>query len=532
MIGGSVLLAGLLLIVTSLVSRWMPGDAIFTSSGSGASAVVGTGWVARARRAQTPIGAFVLSPIHPATWSANLAIFRGFWIGIISFTALVGVFSAGAGLLAVGVGIVLVGVAIEMCRVIARVERRRATAVDSRPLQAHQYKDLRGGRGDFKQIVTAEFADEARWRDVIYVVVNFPLAILEFSAALVVWLPALWLASSLVWFDLIPTASAPQYFEWLFVRSDFSAVIRIAAGLLLLPFAASASQGLMVLQRAVVSGLLCASEQRELQRRVETLTQSRQAALGVEASELRRIERDLHDGAQQRLVMLTIDLSLAGDRIETDPTAARKLVDDARDQARQALAELRDLVRGIAPAILLDRGLPAALGSIAGRCTVPTVVQTNLPPGERLPEAIERAAYFVVAEALANVAKHSGGTQCEVRCFRDAYWLIVEIWDNGKGGATVSPGSGLEGLQGRVAALDGRFLYSSPAGGPTVLRAEFPAPPRQAPETQPARAYAAGMARGSEQPPAALPPFASAGVPRPAAPSETAASEMPAQEPR
>jgi signal transduction histidine kinase len=198
------------------------------------------------------------------------------------------------------------------------------------------------------------------------------------------------------------------------------------------------------------------------------------AILGSEVSELRRIERDLHDGAQQRLVLLALNLSLAGDRIDTDPMGAKALVHDAREQARQALAELRDLVRGSAPAILLDRGLIAALGSVAGRCPVPTIVDSSLKPGERLPHAVERAAYFVVAEALTNVAKHSQATRCEIRCRYEGETLIVEIWDNGHGGAASSPGGGLAGLADRVEALDGRLTIDSPAGGPTLLRAEIP----------------------------------------------------------
>jgi signal transduction histidine kinase len=230
----------------------------------------------------------------------------------------------------------------------------------------------------------------------------------------------------------------------------------------------------MALHRGVVAGLLCTSESRELRRQVETLRESRSAVLDVEASELHRIERDLHDGAQQRLVMLTIDLGLASERIDTDPAAAKQLVLDGQEQARQALAELRDLVRGIAPSILLDRGLVPALGSIAARGPVPTVVRSDLPPGERLPVAVERAGYFVVAEALANVAKHSGARSCEVRCRREGSRLVVEVSDDGAGGATVQPGGGLAGLAGRVAGVDGTFTVSSPAGGPTLVRAEFP----------------------------------------------------------
>jgi signal transduction histidine kinase len=223
-----------------------------------------------------------------------------------------------------------------------------------------------------------------------------------------------------------------------------------------------------------VSSLLCTSESRELRRQVEVLRKSRSAVLDVEASELHRIERDLHDGAQQRLVMLTIDLGLASERIEDDPAAAKELILEGQAQAREALAEIRQLVRGIAPSILLDRGLVAALESISGRGPVPVGIVSNLAPGERLPPGVERAAYFVATEALANVAKHSGASRCEVRSHRDGARLVVEVWDDGAGGARVEPGGGLAGLESRIAGVDGRFVVSSPAGGPTLVRAEIP----------------------------------------------------------
>jgi signal transduction histidine kinase len=232
----------------------------------------------------------------------------------------------------------------------------------------------------------------------------------------------------------------------------------------------------MVLHRQVVQGLLCTSESRELRRQVETLKQSRSAVLAVEASELSRIERDLHDGAQQRLARLSIDLGLASERIDTDPAASKELVREGQEQAREALAEIRLLVRGIAPSILLDRGLVAAVESITGRGPVTTVVISDLAPGERLPAAVERAAYFVVSEALANVAKHSEATRCEVRCRREGGKLVVEIWDDGKGGAAIDAGGGLAGLESRVAGVDGSFTVSSPVGGPTIVRAEIPVP--------------------------------------------------------
>ena len=207
---------------------------------------------------------------------------------------------------------------------------------------------------------------------------------------------------------------------------------------------------------------------------MRTLEGSRRAVIDVEASELRRIERDLHDGAQQRLVMLTMDLGMAAEKLDSDPATARSLVLDAQGQARAALAELRDLVRGIAPAILLDRGLVPALSSLAGRSPIPTAVNSTLPEGERLPDAVERAAYFVVAEALANVAKHASAGRCEIRCRGESGRLVVEVWDDGAGGATLVPGGGLAGLAGRVEALDGTLTVESPAGGPTTVRAEIP----------------------------------------------------------
>jgi signal transduction histidine kinase len=238
--------------------------------------------------------------------------------------------------------------------------------------------------------------------------------------------------------------------------------------------AAWTSRGLMVLHRAVAEGLLCTSPTEALRQDVARLRGSRSAALELEASELRRIERDLHDGAQQRLVALAIDLGLAEERVESDPASARQLIASAREQARQALSELRDIVRGTAPTILLDRGLEAAVAAVAAGCPVPTTLDSTLRPGERLPAAVERAAYFVVAEALTNVAKHSSATRCVVRLSREPDRLTVAIEDDGKGGATAAPGGGLAGLRDRAEALDGSLSLSSPGGGPTVIRVELP----------------------------------------------------------
>jgi signal transduction histidine kinase len=472
--GAAVLIIGLLLILTGLASARVPDGASFAPSGffrADPDDPRTAGPLGLARRARNPIRAFLLSPIHPATWYANVAIGLGFFVGVFAFAIIVSIASAGFATVLAGVGVVLIAVGIEGSRFVARIERRRVTLGSGERLVAHPYRPLHGG---IVAILRAEFADESRWRDVLYVGVNFPLAILEFVVVIALWLVPLWFLTTLVWYDAGRGGALPEFLGALAGHDPAVVVFRGLVGAALLPVAASLSQLVLTLHRGLVGTLICTSESRELRRQVETLKESRSAIIDVEASELHRIERDLHDGAQQRLVMLTLDLGLASERIDTDPAAARQLVLDGQEQARQALAEIRNLVRGIAPSILIDRGLVAALGSLAGRSPVPTSVRSELPPGERLPAADERAAYFVVAEALANIAKHSGARSCEVRCRRDGAKLVVEVWDDGSGGASVVPGGGLAGLAGRVEGVDGSFSVSSPVGGPTIVRAELP----------------------------------------------------------
>jgi signal transduction histidine kinase len=172
--------------------------------------------------------------------------------------------------------------------------------------------------------------------------------------------------------------------------------------------------------------------------------------------------------------MLAIDLALAEGKIDSDPASAKTLVAGARDQARQALGEIRDVVRGTAPSILLDRGLVAALGAVAGRSAVPTYIDSTLDPNQRLPHAVERAAYYVVTEALTNVAKHATATRVDITLRREPHRLGVWVRDDGKGGAAVVTGGGLAGLRDRVEALDGKLFLDSPEGGPTMVHVELP----------------------------------------------------------
>jgi signal transduction histidine kinase len=211
-------------------------------------------------------------------------------------------------------------------------------------------------------------------------------------------------------------------------------------------------------------------QERQLAARVDELTRTRAGALDVQAAELRRIERDLHDGAQARLVALSMQLGRAEERLEDRPEVA-ELVRQAREEAGAAIGELRDLARGIAPPVLADRGLVAAVEALGRRAQIPVAVNASIL--RRPVPVVETAAYFVVAEALTNAAKHAGGAAATVELADHGERLVVEVRDEGPGGADAT-GNGLMGLRHRVAALDGTLAVSSPAGGPTSVRAELP----------------------------------------------------------
>jgi len=228
---------------------------------------------------------------------------------------------------------------------------------------------------------------------------------------------------------------------------------------------------------AAAAGLAMANErlQAELRARLEELRESRARLIEAGLAERRRLERDLHDGAQQRLVALSLQVGLAQRELERGAggvDAATGLLDRARDELRLALEELRELARGIHPAVLTDRGLDAAVSTLAARFPLPIEVEAT-PPG-RLPGAVEVAAYFVVSEALANMAKHAGASRASVRVAREGADAVVEVRDDGRGGARLGAGTGLQGLADRVAGLDGRLDVLSPPGGGTLVRARIP----------------------------------------------------------
>jgi signal transduction histidine kinase len=225
---------------------------------------------------------------------------------------------------------------------------------------------------------------------------------------------------------------------------------------------------------AAARALLGPSRNEALALRVESLARSRTDILSAADAERRRIERDLHDGAQQRLVSLAMNLGMARARLTDAPQAAQQAIADAHDEALVALSELRDFIRGLHPAVLNDRGLAAALSGLAARAPLPVRLHVDTP--RPASASIEAVAYFIVSEALANVAKHAQATRAEVTVVRDGDLLRIEVTDDGRGGAVPahSDGTGLRGLAQRATAVDGTLTIDSPPGGPTVITVELP----------------------------------------------------------
>jgi signal transduction histidine kinase len=218
--------------------------------------------------------------------------------------------------------------------------------------------------------------------------------------------------------------------------------------------------------------LLGPSRALELERRVETLSQSRAGVVDAADTERRRIERDLHDGAQQRLVSLAMNLGLARESMTDLPGPARQVIAEAHEEAKEALAELRDLVRGLHPAVLDDRGLDAALSGIAARAPLPVTLTVTVL--KRASPTVEAVAYFVVSECLANIARHSSASRAAIEVRRAGSVLCVRVTDDGVGGADAARGTGLASLAQRARSVDGTMHIESPAGGPTTVTVELP----------------------------------------------------------
>ncbi|MEJ8647982.1 sensor histidine kinase [Streptomyces sp. MS1.AVA.3] len=301
-----------------------------------------------------------------------------------------------------------------------------------------------------------------------------PLLVVLELLLLALLLAAVAAALVLVWVWLVP-------WQW---RRDHGGYVVPAgyltvAGLLALAAVPPLAGGLVRLEILVGRAVLGVSRSDELARRVEDLTESRAGAVDAADAERRRIERDLHDGAQQRLVSLALNLGLAKATLTDLPPEAQQVIDAAHREAKDAIEELNNLVRGLHPAVLDELGLDAALSGLAARAPLPVRLRVDLPADlpQRTEPAVEAVAYFVVSEALTNIAKHAReATRAEVTVTRLGEILRVVIADDGMGGADPSGGSGLKGLAQRVRSVDGTFRMSSPVGGPTMMSVELPCP--------------------------------------------------------
>jgi signal transduction histidine kinase len=299
-------------------------------------------------------------------------------------------------------------------------------------------------------------SDVATWRDLLWVPVNAVVG------TALVGLPL----------GLVAAGGMFLYADFTDRPSGNALLTLPVVGVLLLVLGAVVAPLVLGGYGGLARGFLAPSEQAELKLRVRHLAQTREESLDTGAAELRRIERDLHDGAQARLVAMGLTLDAAGRLIDTDPAAAHALLIEARDASARALGELRDLVRGIHPPVLADRGLAAAVRGLALDAAVRARVIGDLDG--RVPAPVESAAYFAVSELLANVAKHAGVLAAEVDLRHEADALRISVRDEGVGGADPARGTGLRGIGRRLAAFDGVLAVSSPAGGPTVVTLEVP----------------------------------------------------------
>ena len=348
-------------------------------------------------------------------------------------------------------------------------QRRRYRALAGRDLPRAAGPE--GGRNWTSAL--RRLASRSLWRQACYHAVAGPLlAVLEL-AVLAVWVAAVAAASIYVWIWALPS-------QWSISDLGYSpqAAYITAGGVALMFLGPRPTGALLRLDARTAEVLLGPSRTEKLTRRVADLAESRAGVLDAADAERRRIERDLHDGAQQRLVSLAVNLGLARSTLADLPEDARTVIDEAHREAKAAIAELNNLVRGLHPAVLDDRGLDAALSGVAGRLPIPVRVAVDLR--QRPSATAEAVAYFVVSEALTNVVKHARATQADVTVKRIGETVLVMVADDGEGGADLSAtggGTGLAGLAKRVASVDGKLTCRSPAGGPTVITVELPCAP-------------------------------------------------------
>ncbi|MFJ1973067.1 sensor histidine kinase [Streptomyces sp. NPDC087903] len=432
----------------------------------------GQGYADERRRNRLPAG--LRAPFEARSWREFTYVLLSLPVSILLFTYAVTMLSIGAGLLVTFLGIPVLAAGLAGCRGFGALERVRARGLLG--LEVADPEPLRVRKNGALGWMGAVLKSGTSWRTVLYAMLQFPWAVFSFCVAVAFWAYGWALLTYPLWFWLFPMHGGQGGLQLygdeqhqIFLDNPFEITVTALVGLLFTLASPWIVRALTTVDRLMVHGLLGPSR---LSARVVELESDRGVVVDTAAADLRRIERDLHDGAQARLVALAMDLGLAKEKLTEDPQAAARMVGEAHGEVKTALQELRDLARGIHPAVLTDRGLDAALSSVASRCTVPVQVEVDLV--ERPAAAIEGIAYFTVSELLQNISKHSGARSASVDVWRVEDRLMLQVVDDGTGGADASGGSGLAGLAGRLDAVDGILVVDSPAGGPTRITAELP----------------------------------------------------------
>ncbi|MCR6032275.1 sensor histidine kinase [Nocardioides sp. zg-579] len=395
-----------------------------------------------------------------------------FVLALPAFVLAVTLLSLGAGLVVIVYGVLVLSLAAMVARGFARLERHRQRTLLGREAPTPAYLCAREGDGLLRRAVTP-LRDPQSWLDLTWSIVGLVTGSLAFLVTVVWWAAIGSGATYWFWQIWLPDGEDDGGLAELLglgsgavAESLLNAALGVVA-LLTLPWAVRA---VAALHAGLAWSLL--SGRAELQQEVRRVETGRSAARSAEAESLRRLERDIHDGPQQRMVRLGMDLGRARRQLESDPDRAAATIEEALAQVGETVEELRSLSRGIAPPLLVDRGLQVALEDLAARSAVPVEADIDVPAG--LPPHVETTTYFVVSEALTNVAKHSGASSARVHVRDAGDALLVRVEDDGAGGAHEAKGHGLAGLRQRLLAVDGSLGLESPAGGPTVVSALVP----------------------------------------------------------
>ncbi|MEV8389398.1 MULTISPECIES: sensor domain-containing protein [unclassified Streptomyces] len=415
------------------------------------------------------------APVEGRTWREFGYLLLSLPISTVLFCYAIATIALSAGLLVTFLGVPVLALGLAGCRGFGMMERARARALLG--LDVPDPAPARGAKSGLMSWVGAVLKSGVSWRHLLYAILHFPWALFAFVVSLTFWSVAWGLFTYPLWHWVFPSnldqSGIAIYSDGagngFFLDTPFEIAATSVVGLVLVLFCPWLIRGLATVDRLLVMGLLGPSR---LATRVSELESDRGVVVDTAAADLRRIERDLHDGAQARLVALAMDLGLAKEKLAEDPEAAARMVGEAHGEVKTALQELRDLARGIHPAVLTDRGLDAALSAVASRCTVPVTVEVDLP--YRPAAAIEGIAYFTVSELLQNVSKHARASRATVEVWQTQDRLMLQVTDDGRGGADATAGSGLAGLTERLDAVDGILVIDSPAGGPTTVTAELP----------------------------------------------------------